>query len=240
MEKRKIVFLCFVILFLMDALVLNSCEQKESAKTGLVIVEKNSKVEHYICSGKSCERVLLGVLENASKSIHCAFYSLTLRSVKDVLENKSKIVDVRLVLHNESIHPGLMHNKFCVVDGQIVITGSYNPTRNQHRNNVVIIRSKTIADQFEQEFEELAKGEFASGRKTSIHSVLANRTKISVFFCPEDYCEEVVYSILRKAKSSIYFMQYVFTSDKIATILALKSFQGVDVKGVFELSLIHI
>jgi hypothetical protein len=54
----------------------------------------------------------------------------------------------------------LMHNKFCVIDGSTVITGSYNWTYKAERNfeNIVIATENTaLAAQFIAEFESIRK-----------------------------------------------------------------------------------
>lgn len=53
----------------------------------------------------------------------------------------------------------VMHNKFCVIDYETVITGSYNWTRQAAINeeNIVILKDKKIADQFLGKFYSLRK-----------------------------------------------------------------------------------
>ena len=51
-----------------------------------------------------------------------------------------------------------MHNKIFIIDEEIVITGSYNPTRNGDENNnenLVIIYDKNIAKKYVDEFNKL-------------------------------------------------------------------------------------
>mmetsp|Transcript_23569 Transcript_23569/g.40538 ORF Transcript_23569/g.40538 Transcript_23569/m.40538 type:complete len:221 (+) Transcript_23569:135-797(+) len=51
-----------------------------------------------------------------------------------------------------------MHNKFCVLDGRIVITGSFNWTvsaSRQNQENVVILDESAVVTRFHQEFERL-------------------------------------------------------------------------------------
>ncbi|MDR2962201.1 MAG: phospholipase D-like domain-containing protein [Bacteroidales bacterium] len=53
---------------------------------------------------------------------------------------------------------GLMHDKFCVIDNQIVITGSYNWTNNaEFRNdeNITIEKDPDQATKYSEEFREL-------------------------------------------------------------------------------------
>lgn len=54
----------------------------------------------------------------------------------------------------------LMHNKFAIIDNSIVITGSYNWTASAEKlnyENLLIIRSKELANIYEEEFNKLFK-----------------------------------------------------------------------------------
>lgn len=56
---------------------------------------------------------------------------------------------------------GLMHNKFCVVDEKVILTGSFNWTvyadlRNDE--NLAIIKSRQLAKVYKDKFEKLWKG----------------------------------------------------------------------------------
>lgn len=50
-----------------------------------------------------------------------------------------------------------MHNKFCVIDSKIVISGSYNwsTIAPNNRENIVVLKSKKIAEKFINQFDEL-------------------------------------------------------------------------------------
>ena len=57
-----------------------------------------------------------------------------------------------------SKHGGIMHNKFCVIDNQIVITGSYNWTNNaefRNEENISIIEDNNTASDYSVKFREL-------------------------------------------------------------------------------------
>lgn len=53
-----------------------------------------------------------------------------------------------------------MHNKFAVIDHQIVWTGSYNLTYTApfNTNNVVVIKDEAVAAAYTHEFEEMGGG----------------------------------------------------------------------------------
>lgn len=55
---------------------------------------------------------------------------------------------------------GMMHNKFCVIDNQIVITGSYNWSLNaefKNDENISIIRNNKTASDYSVEYRNLTK-----------------------------------------------------------------------------------
>lgn len=57
-----------------------------------------------------------------------------------------------------SKHGGIMHNKFCVIDNQIVITGSYNWTNNaefRNEENISIIEDNNTASDYSVKFRDL-------------------------------------------------------------------------------------
>jgi hypothetical protein len=74
--------------------------------------------------------------------------------------NKKHGVDISLLPHKKlrGRRGGLMHDKFCVIDNQIVITGSYNWTNNaEFRNdeNITIERDPNQASSFSEEYRKL-------------------------------------------------------------------------------------
>ena len=52
---------------------------------------------------------------------------------------------------------GDMHNKYAILGPDLVLTGSYNWTENSGREaqNLVLIRSETIAQMYRQDFQDL-------------------------------------------------------------------------------------
>jgi phosphatidylserine/phosphatidylglycerophosphate/cardiolipin synthase-like enzyme len=130
-----------------------------------------------------------------------------------------------------------MHNKFCIVDGVKVSSGSMNPTDNgafKNNNNLVFIESSILAQNYEDEFAEMWNGTFKKGDSVQSSVVEVSGTKIENYFCPEDNCASHVKEVLKSAEKSIHFMTFSFTDDSIANILLLKDLEGVDVRGVME------
>jgi len=140
---------------------------------------------------------------------------------------------------------GLMHDKFAVIDGAILWNGSYNATRNdgwKNNNNALDVRSAELADIYHEEFMEMFRdqifgnrmepGPFAELRKR--YYVKVGETDINAYFSPEDNIERIIIKRIGKAKKSIHFMAFSFTSDGIGEAMIERSKKGVAVSGIFE------
>ncbi len=208
-------------------------------------ISDSGSLEVYMCPGE-CEERLVGFLDSATTSIDCALFDVGLESVQEALLRSD--IPVRVVTDNDYIHKfdhpfvradksGLMHNKFCIVDGKMVSTGSMNPTSNganKNNNNLLLISSSAIATNYQDEFDEMWNGTFKKGNLVRNPSVNLDGVKIETYFCPEDRCADRIKEELKKATSSIKFMTFSFTHEGIANILMMKHVDGLDVEGVME------
>jgi phosphatidylserine/phosphatidylglycerophosphate/cardiolipin synthase-like enzyme len=229
-------------------LILTSCS------TGYVITqpiikEDIKEPDVYFCPQENCEDIFLNYINNAKQTIHCALFDLDLENIIYKFEEKSKSLDVKIVIDDENwdqkfsgkgiiqdTSSQFSHNKFCIFDNQIVWTGSMNPTNNgayKNNNNIIIIQSKHLANNYELEFEELWNYNFGTGRKTYEPIVYLNNKKYENYFCPEDNCKQHVLDQLNQATESIYFMVFSFTDFDITNTLIQKS-ATLDVRGVLE------
>jgi phosphatidylserine/phosphatidylglycerophosphate/cardiolipin synthase-like enzyme len=234
----------------------NKIIEKRAPQTE-TIQENTTEPDIYFCPRDDCGAELVAWMDAAEKSIHCAFFELELENVKDKLDEKSASVDVKLVtdsdyykqISNTSIakkglvkqdnKTGFMHNKFCVLDGKAVWTGSFNPTERcnfKNNNNAIFYQSTALAANYEAEFSEMWNGTFEKGSRTENPSVVLNGHNISSFFCPEDWCGNKVIYELQDAHHSVRFMTFSFTHDEIGKQLIALQKKGVSVKGVFEKS----
>jgi phosphatidylserine/phosphatidylglycerophosphate/cardiolipin synthase-like enzyme len=208
---------------------------------------------------------LIEIIKNSKKSFYGAFYDISSMPVADeMIAAYLRGVDVKLVTDNDTFSgaaiskilesgipvipdtgPGLMHNKFAVIDGSTVFTGSYNTTDNctwKNNNNALIIKSQELADIYNSEFDEMfysgvfgnriEDGAFRQLQKK--YHVKLNDLNINVYFAPEDNVEKIIHDRINNAKKSIRFMQFSFTSDVIGEVIIKKFKEGLDVQGVFE------
>src|SRR3989344_6331677 len=235
------------VVFILLTIFLSGCSINNAVTTE-IYPEDQGTIEVYFCPHQDCEKQLVSFLDSAKQSIHCAFYDIGLKSVQEKLLEKEKQIEVMVVTDDDYLkkfdHPfvkpdshGLMHDKFCVIDWKKVSTGSMNPTGNdahKNNNNLLLIESVLLAENYEDEFQEMWNGIFKKGSKVKNPSLLLNGKRIENYFCPEDSCAEQVKEELQKAETSIYFMTFSFTHDGIANVLLLKNLDGVEVKGVME------
>jgi phosphatidylserine/phosphatidylglycerophosphate/cardiolipin synthase-like enzyme len=134
----------------------------------------------------------------------------------------------------------IMHNKFLIIDGATVWTGSWNLTDNgtyRNNNNVVELRSVRLAENYTAEFEEMFRGgDFGptSPADTPHPRLRIGGVTVENYFAPEDEVVEKLVPLLEGAQSSIRFMAYSFTHDAIGQAMRDRAAAGVAVQGVFE------
>ena len=211
-------------------------------------VADSGSIEVYFCPHQDCVTPLVSFLNSAQESIHCAMFEIDHPEIQQALLDKSKDIEVQIVTDNGYLYEfnysfvkadswGLMHNKFCVVDGKKFSTGSMNPTENcahKNNNNLLLIESKILAENYEAEFQEMWSGTFKKGASVLTPAVQLGESTISSYFCPEDNCAERVKEELKQASQSIYFLPFSFTHEGLANILLLKHADGIAVQGVME------
>jgi phosphatidylserine/phosphatidylglycerophosphate/cardiolipin synthase-like enzyme len=120
------------------------------------------------------------LINRANRSVYVAVYSFTRDSLATALISaKERGVEVRVVIERERAYehgseyprlksagvdvrldgnPNLMHHKFMVIDGYIVVTGSYNwssAAEDRNDENIVVILDRDVAQRFVQEFERV-------------------------------------------------------------------------------------
>jgi len=218
-------------------------------------VSDEGSISVHFCPEK-CEEEFIKFLNSAQNSIHCALFEVSLESVKEKLISKAKEIEVKIIIDNQYLNRfnqpfvktdtwGLQHNKFCIIDGEKVSTGSMNPTNNgvnKNNNNLIFVESKIIANNYQDEFQEMWNGTFKKGKTIKNPKVnFQNRNneqkdkiQLEVVFCPEDYCSHTIQEKLKNVNQEIYFATFSFTNEQIANILLLKRMDGIKIKGIME------
>ncbi|MBE9523710.1 MAG: DUF1669 domain-containing protein [Chloroflexi bacterium] len=203
---------------------------------------------------------LAASIREAHFSIDAAIYHLNLWSIRNALIAAHNAgVTVRVVAESDNMdeveiqelrdtgitiiednRESLMHNKFVVIDGYEVWTGSMNFTINgayRNNNNLVQIRSTRLAENFTSEFEEMyLQGMFGNQtiENTPYPSFAIEGSLIETFFSPDDRVSSNIVALIQNAQESVFFMAFSFTSDEIAAALLERAEAGVNVKGIFD------
>lgn len=173
MKKSKI---CVIFISL---LILSGC-QKESITRSVSITD--NEIGTYFSKQDHPDRELINVINSSKKNLNVAIYSLTKKDiVQAIIAAKQRGVNVRIITdrqesnsrsENEQIvkiksagievkinsHPGLMHMKVTIADGNTVTTGSYNYTNNATYENdevLIVIKNADIAQKFSNQFEKM-------------------------------------------------------------------------------------
>jgi len=208
-------------------------------------------------------------IDQAQRSVDLVVYDFDLKSVTNALiEAYNRNVRVRVIVETDNSDEdvlmdlkragivviederssGLMHNKFAVIDGQWVWTGSWNMTANgtyRNNNNTVLIASPALAENYTAEFVEMLEMQFGpSSPADTPHPHVSitvqaedeqqRQVDVENYFAPEDEVAEEIIGEIEAAQSRIRFMAFTFTSDEIADAMLDRGRAGVVVQGVIE------
>ncbi len=209
---------------------------------------------------------LVDLMNKATKTIDVADYDFDLADVATAMaQAEGRGVRVRMVTDTDTYTSGntyiqsafatlkkakipvvddqreaIMHNKFTVVDGEWLSTGSWNYTDGDTyhlNNNMIVIHSVDLAANYTNEFDKMfVQQDFGKAKDKSLpHPVLnIGGTSVQNCFAPELDCTSLIVQTLNKAQTSIDFMAFSFTDDSIGNAMLARSKSGVSVSGVFE------
>ncbi len=220
-------------------------------------------------SAKNVDKGLFKLIDGAKKRLDGSFYDIEdLGVAKKLIAAKKRGVKIRLVTDSDSLiekgfkikpreaikrlkaaripiitdkRSAIMHNKFMVVDGRTVWTGSANMTPTSlynHNNNALTVKSKELAGQFSDEFNRLfekqAFGVRARGVIAPNAPVQLRNGKVQAFFSPNGGARDAVLAELEGARRDIKFMTFSLTDKDIGALMKAKARKGVKVEGVFD------
>ena len=148
-------------------------------QAGTVSLVPQTQIRVYFTPGDSAERAIVDQLLSAKESILVQAYSFTNPAIASALADaRSRGVNVVILLDkshrtqrysaadftaNAGIttliddRHAIAHNKIMIIDGQVVITGSYNFTRAAEKSNaenLVIIESGSVAEKYHNNWQK--------------------------------------------------------------------------------------
>lgn len=203
---------------------------------------------------------LIPVIDRATKTIDLAAYEFDLENVAHALVRaKGRGVTVRMVTDTDNVdeagvqilkkakikvvednRSAIMHNKFLVIDGEWVWTGSWNLTVNctyRNNNNAILIHSPALARNYQTKFNAMFEDQqFGPSRKsgTTTPQLTINGVRVDNYFAPEDKVGSKLVDLVKGAKKSIHFLAFSFTSSDLGQAMRTQAKKGVEVRGVFE------
>jgi phosphatidylserine/phosphatidylglycerophosphate/cardiolipin synthase-like enzyme len=209
------------------------------------------------------EQQLLNRLNAATNSIDAAIYSLDRVSIRNALiAAHNRGVTVRVVADDDAYNDAdynphfaalqvagipvildnrssLMHNKFFVIDGLIVWTGSTNITNTgftYNHNNSLVFTSSQVANIYTTEFDEMfVSGLFGTAKTdNTTHTLTYAGSLVESYFSPTDGAMGQVIDEVNAADQGIYFAIFSFTDDSLRDAIIARAQAGVTVQGIFD------
>lgn len=153
--------------------------QIEELKAELGQISETRILGVYFSPKGKCEEQIIYWIGRANSTIHILIYSFTLDSIGEALITAHhRGVEVMVVFEKSQIteyseyqtlraagvpvrndtNSKLMHHKVIIIDGIIVLTGSFNWSKSAqeyNNENLVIIRSTYVATIYEEEFQQI-------------------------------------------------------------------------------------
>jgi phosphatidylserine/phosphatidylglycerophosphate/cardiolipin synthase-like enzyme len=207
------------------------------------------------------EASLVTMIQEASASIDVCIFELSVEAVARALVAAHERGVVVRVVHddratdNDAVgilreagiplcsdeRSAYMHNKFLVVDGETVWTGSTNLTEaSLYRadNNALTFRSAELAAVYTTEFEEMFEDR-QFGVRSPVNTPhdwiqVDSGVEVQVYFAPEDGAMDRLVELVSGAESSVKFIAFAYTSDVLFEAMVERLEEGVEVSGIFE------
>ena len=210
---------------------------------------------------RTIQNMILDDLKGAKKTIDLATYNYTdTKTAQALIDAVHRGVKVRLVVDEDNYNKrvvddlrdggvkvisaqssGLMHAKYIIIDGKIVISGSANMTLSSFSSdNNFMVRleseeaAKVFTDEFEEMYLDLIFGEESPRSKAASSIKLSDGTTIYVRFSPDDGIDDMIEKLIAAANDSVYMLAYSFASRDIAERLQAADKDGLDVIVICE------
>ena len=149
------------------------------------------------------------------------------------------------VLYRDPSLPGIMHNKFIIIDANStlnswVMGGSCNWSNPSNLfndyNNIIFIQDKAVAKAYTMEFEEMWGGNFGANKLDNTpHKFIVAGVDVEVYFSPSDQTTFQINNVIETVDYSFEFGLLSFTRDDLAqTIIDKNAAFGISIRGIIE------
>jgi phosphatidylserine/phosphatidylglycerophosphate/cardiolipin synthase-like enzyme len=146
----------------------------------------------------------------------------------------------RVGLVDDGRNNGLMHDKFLIVDGNVLFTGSWNFSYNdtyRNNNNLLEITDARLVANYLAKFDELyIDHNYGSRAEVQVPypSLSIDGVQVENYFAPEDNVMDKIIAEVQAASRSVHFMAYSYTHHDLADAMIERMHSGVQVQGVIE------
>lgn len=254
--KRKIDFLIgFVILIIVSMLgfFLLTIYQGEILKLPRENYISDNFELYFAPSQNSIDR-FLEIIGDSEKEIHCSLRSLNFPPLEDLFVRK-EATGLKVRIYVDSDYKGnkriylpfvrfasegysMMHNNYCILDDEIVITGStiFNQNTIEYAlHDFVVVDNEILAKEYNSDFWRLYNNQFVERNfKEKEFIEVNNETNVIPYFCPHEDCEGAIVELIENSEKSIGFAVYSFTNERIIQAIKDAQVRGVEIKGVIE------
>jgi phosphatidylserine/phosphatidylglycerophosphate/cardiolipin synthase-like enzyme len=130
--------------------------------------------------GNSCRNTIIQKIKSATSSVKICVFTVSDDQIsKEIIACHKRGISVKLITDNDKCFdlgsdieriekngiqvkidssPSHMHHKFCIIDKEVLITGSYNWTRSaaaRNQENILVTTEKEVTKSYLREFEKL-------------------------------------------------------------------------------------
>ncbi len=176
-------------------------------------------------------------VDKSGKTIYLETFKL-----KKIINNAKSDIEIsqEILPNGKIVKDGIMHNKFFIFDKNKVWTGSANISHTDlsgfNANSIILLKSKEIAQIYENEFEQMYNGNFHSLKTaTPQNKNYIGNSEISVYFSPQDkVITKQIMPLIKNAKKYIYIPVFVITHKEFNTALIEAKNRGVDIKVIVD------
>jgi phosphatidylserine/phosphatidylglycerophosphate/cardiolipin synthase-like enzyme len=198
---------------------------------------------------------LIALIDSASQSIDAAVYNVSSDTIIQALRRAcGRSVRIRLLTEKETsqnqTYPScvqvrldendrLMHDKFAIVDREIVWTGSTNWTSSGIQldaNNAVAIHDASVAAAYETEFEQMFVQKRFGQAKQDAHQerFQIGEIPLEIYFSPNDHPEMVLMQLINSAHARIEIAMFTLTENDLYKAISDARGRGVEIRAIWD------
>ncbi len=190
--------------------------------------------------------ITLNLINSARESVKLVSFGVTHPDVVEALKSlEANGVKVTVVTDSESYCPlthivdtlpGLVHEKFLIIDSKTVLAGTMNFTVSGLKSdqNVAVLIEKSeapeIFEAFLREFSNFQNGFFQNSKIP----VKAESERVKLVFAPRYDPFQWISRILANARKEVLVAAYAFTDPQLTTVLKYLNSEGIDVKVLLD------